>query len=85
MELNLTVGIDHLKLINNLILNVRLKFITSILGSVVLMLSIPTTLTAQTEDFGTTRTPQSCPSRAEPKTGAISVEQAKKYLTCHIE
>ena len=45
----------------------------------------PTLLTAQDLRFGTSRKPQSCPSRAEPKTGAISVEQAKMYFTCHVE
>ena len=50
-----------------------------------LTLLTPTLLTAQDLRFGTSRVPRSCPSRSAPRTGAISVEQAKMYLTCHLE
>ena len=60
-------------------------FMTSIVGGVMLTLLTPTLLTAQDLRFGTSRVPRSCPSRSAPRTGAISVEQAKMYLTCHLE
>lgn len=45
---------------------------------------IPTTLTAQAT-YGTNRKNQTCPSRVNPKNGAISLEQAKIYFTCDYE
>jgi hypothetical protein len=45
----------------------------------------PTSLTAQSLRYGTSRVPQTCPSRLEPQTGAISAKQAEKYFTCHAE
>lgn len=48
-------------------------------------LSTVTPLNAQNQSYGTDRRPQICKSRAEPKKGALSVEQAKKYFICDHE
>ena len=66
-------------------IKMKSRFMSSIIGGVMLTLLTPTLLTAQDLRFGTSRVPRSCPSRSAPKTGAISVEQAKMYFTCHVE
>jgi hypothetical protein len=63
----------------------NLKLIFRIAGLTVLALSTPTMLAAQDMRYGTSRVPQSCPSRSEPKTGAITARQAEEYFTCHVE
>jgi hypothetical protein len=63
----------------------NLKLIFRIAGLTVFALSTTTKLAAQDMGYGTSRVPQSCPSRAEPKTGAITAKQAEKYFTCHVE
>jgi hypothetical protein len=44
----------------------------------------PSSLIAQMT-YGTTRTNRTCASRVNPKKGAISLEQAKKYFICRYE
>jgi tetratricopeptide (TPR) repeat protein len=57
-----------------------------IIGCILLTILIPTSIKAQAQgDIGTTRQPQTCPSRSEPKTGVISAAQAKVYATCEAE
>ena len=63
----------------------NLKLIFRVAGLTVLALSTPTMLAAQDLRYGTSRVPQSCPSRSEPQTGAITARQAEKYFTCHVE
>jgi hypothetical protein len=63
----------------------NLKLIFRIAGLTVLALSTTTKLAAQDLRYGTSRVPQSCPSRSEPTTGAITARQAEKYFTCHVE
>jgi hypothetical protein len=63
----------------------NLKLIFRIAGLTVFALSTTTKLAAQDMRYGTSRVPQSCPSRSEPKTGAITARQAEKYFTCHVE
>jgi hypothetical protein len=63
----------------------NLKLIFRVAGLTVFALSTPTMLAAQDLRYGTSRVPQSCPSRSEPKTGAITARQAEKYFTCHVE
>jgi hypothetical protein len=63
----------------------NLKLIFGIAGLTVFTLSTTTKLAAQDLRYGTSRVPQSCPSRSEPTTGAITARQAEKYFTCHIE
>lgn len=46
---------------------------------------IPSTVIAETSTYGTTLKPRTCPSRTEPKTGALSLEQAKMYFICDNE
>ena len=69
--------VDYFKLTNMSKLKLKSRFMTSIVGGVMLTLLTPTFLTAQDLRFGTSRVPRSCPSRSAPRTGAISVEQAK--------
>jgi hypothetical protein len=61
------------------------KLIFRVAGLTAFALSTPTMLAAQDLRYGTSRVPQSCPSRSEPKTGAITARQAEMYFTCHIE
>jgi hypothetical protein len=63
----------------------NLKLIFGIAGLTVFALSTTTKLAAQDLRYGTSRVPQSCPSRSEPTTGAITARQAEKYFTCHVE
>lgn len=63
----------------------KLKFTLRIIGCTLLAVFTPTVLTAQTLPYGTARTPQTCPSMVEPKTGPPSVEQAKMYFLCDQE
>jgi hypothetical protein len=57
-------------------------FVNGTIGYVLLALSTPSILNAQTKDYGTTRQPQTCPSRSQPTNGPITARTAKKYLTC---
>jgi tetratricopeptide (TPR) repeat protein len=62
------------------------KLTISIIGSMLLTLLTPTSIKAQAKvDIGTNRQQQTCPSRLEPRTGAISAAQAVKYATCEAE
>ncbi|MHC5860592.1 hypothetical protein [Nostoc sp.] len=63
----------------------KLKFTLRIIGCTLLAVLTPTVLTAQTLPYRTARTPHTCPSMLEPKTGAPSVEQAKMYFLCDQE
>jgi hypothetical protein len=63
----------------------NLKLIFRVAGLTVFALSTTTNLAAQDLRYGTSRVPQSCPSRSEPKTGAITARQAEEYFTCHVE
>lgn len=63
----------------------NLKLIFRVAGLTAFALSTTTNLAAQDLRYGTSRVPQSCPSRSEPKTGAITARQAEKYFTCHVE
>jgi hypothetical protein len=56
-----------------------------IIGGMLLTLLTPTSLKAQQETYGTSRQPQTCPSRSEPRTGRLSVAQAIKYSRCWFE
>jgi hypothetical protein len=57
-----------------------------IIGCMMLALLTPTSLKAQQETaYGTSRQPQTCPSRSEPRKGLISAAQAMKYATCEAE
>jgi hypothetical protein len=51
----------------------------------VLTFLTPSTLNAQTSNYGTNRQPRTCASRLEPRTGPLSVAQAKKYVACDNE
>jgi hypothetical protein len=42
-------------------------------------------LPAQANDYGTIRQLRTCPSRTEPRSGRISVAQAKIYAACYYE
>jgi tetratricopeptide (TPR) repeat protein len=62
------------------------KLTISIIGSMLLTLITPTSVKAQAQgDIGTSRQPQTCSSRSEPRTGVISAAQAIKYATCEAE
>jgi tetratricopeptide (TPR) repeat protein len=62
------------------------KLTIGIIGGMLLTLFTPTSLKAQAVgDIGTNRQQQTCPSRSEPKTGAVSAAQAIKYATCEAE
>ncbi len=61
------------------------KLILRVAGLTLFALSINIPLAAQDLRYGTSRVPQSCPSRSAPKTGAITAKQAEQYFTCHIE
>lgn len=63
----------------------KLSLTLKIISCTVLTALTPTMLTAQTLPYGTARRPQTCPSSVEPKKGAPSVEQAKKYFLCDQE
>jgi hypothetical protein len=57
-------------------------FVNGIIGYVLLALSTPSILNAQTRDYGTTRQPQTCPPRSQPTNGPITAKLAKTYLAC---
>jgi hypothetical protein len=64
----------------------KLKLNISIISSTMLILLTPTSIKAQARgDIGTSRQPQTCPSRSEPRTGVINSAQAIKYATCEAE
>jgi hypothetical protein len=74
----------------NAIINMKARFTIAPLapatigaiGYMLLALSTPSILNAQTRDYGTTRQPQTCPPRTQPTNGSITTELAKKYLVC---
>jgi hypothetical protein len=63
----------------------KLKFAIGLIGCPLLLLLTPTTLSAQTIDYGTTRRPKTCSSQANPEKGAPTVAQAKLYFLCDLE
>jgi hypothetical protein len=63
----------------------NLKLIFSVAGVTLFTLFTPNIIAAQDLGYGTSLRPRSCPSRAEPKTGAITAQQAAQYVTCHFE
>jgi hypothetical protein len=63
----------------------NLKLIFSVAGVTLFTLFTPNILAAQDLGYGTSLRPRSCPSRAEPKTGAITAQQAAQYVICHFE
>jgi tetratricopeptide (TPR) repeat protein len=64
----------------------RSRLTIGIIGGMLFTLFTPTSLKAQARgDLGTNRQQQTCPSRLEPRTGAISAAQAIKYATCEAE
>lgn len=67
-------------------------FAKALIGGTLLTLLTPTSVVkAELTDaeylttFGTSRRPQTCPSRSEPRTGQLSVAQAIKYTRCIYE
>jgi hypothetical protein len=68
---------------------------TSFIGCTLLTLLTPASLLAEIGSnltdadyltkYGTSRRPQSCPSKSEPRTGRLSVAQAIKYARCYVE
>lgn len=65
--------------------NLQQKLTFSIVGCASLLILMSNPSTAQTRNYGTTRTLRDCPSRIEPQTEGPSAEQAKRYFTCAIE
>jgi hypothetical protein len=64
----------------------RSRLTIGIIGWILLTLLTPTSLKAQPETrYGTSRQPQTCPSRSEPRTGRLSVPQALNYTRCWFE
>jgi hypothetical protein len=63
----------------------KLRFPIAIVGYTLLTFLPFNVLPAHARDFGTNRKPQTCASKSAPKTGAISAEQAKVYITCSEE
>jgi hypothetical protein len=62
------------------------KLTICIIGSMLLTVLTPTSIKAQAQgDIGTNRQQQTCPSRLEPRKGAIGAAQAIKYATCEAE
>jgi hypothetical protein len=71
------------------------KLIISLIGCTLSTLLTPTSLLAEIgtdlsdtdyfTKYGTSRRPQTCPSRTEPRTGQLTVAQAIKYTRCRIE
>jgi hypothetical protein len=67
-------------------------FAKALIGCTLLTLLTPTSLLAQVGSdlsdadyltrYGTSRRPQTCPSRSEPRAGRLSVDQAIKYTRC---
>jgi hypothetical protein len=71
-------------------------FTNALIGCTLLTLLTPTSLLAgiigsnlsdadYLNKFGTSRRQQTCPSRSEPRTGRLSVDQAIKYARCWFE
>ncbi len=64
----------------------KLELTISIIGCMLLTLFAPASVNAKAQgNIGTNRQQQTCPSRSEPRTGAISAAQAIKYATCEEE
>jgi hypothetical protein len=60
--------------------------VIGIISTMLLTGLTPLSLNAQQEtDYGTSRRPQTCSSRSEPRNGPISAAQAIKYATCDAE
>lgn len=66
-------------------MNITGRLTLGIIGCTLLALLTPTTLNAQTADYGTTRRPRTCSSLVKPKKGKLTVEQAKMYFACDSE
>jgi hypothetical protein len=69
----------------NIKINMKLPIALSIIGCTLMAILIPNSSNAQIPSIGTSRRPQTCPSRKAPTRGAPSLAQAKKYFTCHAE
>ena len=65
------------------LMNQKLTSLISVCAALILF--NPATLVAQTPDYGTARRPRTCPSRANPITGKLTIEQAKIYFICDYE
>jgi hypothetical protein len=65
----------------------KLSFTLGLIGCTLLTFLTPSLLNAQPSgfDFGTNRRLRTCPSKTEPRSGRISVEQAKMYVACNYE
>ncbi len=61
------------------------KLTSLISACVAFILFNPATLVAQNIDYGTDLRPRTCPSRANPINGKLTVQQAKIYFTCDHE
>jgi hypothetical protein len=61
------------------------KLTLGIICCTMLTFLTPSILNAQTKNYGTNRQPRACASRLEPRTGPLSVDQAKKYVACDNE
>jgi hypothetical protein len=66
-------------------IDMKSRLTLSIIGGTLLTLLDPSILPAQANDYGTSRQLRTCPSRTEPRSGRISVEQAKIYAACYYE
>lgn len=56
-----------------------------LIGCTLLTILTSGILSVQANDYGTSRQRRTCPSRTEPLSGRISVEQAKIYVSCYYE
>jgi hypothetical protein len=66
-------------------IDMKSRLTRSIIGGTLLTLLAPSILPAQANDYGTSRQLRTCPSRTEPRSGRISIEQAKIYAACYYE
>jgi hypothetical protein len=66
-------------------IDMKSRLTLSIIGGTLLTLLAPSILPAQANDYGTSRQLRTCPSKTEPRSGRISVEQAKIYAACYYE
>jgi hypothetical protein len=60
------------------------RLILGLIGCTLITI-LASSLTALANDYGTNRQRRTCPSRTEPRSGGISVEQAKTYVACYYE
>lgn len=63
----------------------KLRLTLGIIGCTLLTILASGILPVQANDYGTSRQRRTCPSRTEPRSGRISVEQAKMYVACYYE